>query len=118
VLRPGGSLCIRTPNLLNYIALLSKLIPNRSHASVLARAKPGLGEEDIFPTLYRCNTLPAVRGALTRHGFSAVVYGYEAEPSYLSFSKAAYALGVLHQKLAPGLFKAAIFAFGKKAPPK
>lgn len=114
VLRPGGAVCIRTPNALNYIAMLSRLIPNRSHARILAKAKPELGEEDIFPTVYRCNTLPAVRRALRRHGFEAVVYGYEAEPSYLSFSKAAYALGVLHQKLSPGLFKAAIFAFGRK----
>lgn len=114
VLKPGGVLCIRTPNRWSYIALLSRLIPNRSHAKVLAKAKPGLGEEDIFPTFYRCNTTGAVRGALARHGFDPVVYGYEAEPSYLSFSKFAYALGVLHQKLAPGIFKPAIFAFGRK----
>lgn len=113
-LRPGGVVCIRTPNALNYIALLSSLIPNRSHARVLARAKPGLSEEDIFPTFYRCNTLPAVRRALQQHGFKAAVLGYEAEPSYLSFSTIAYALGVLHQKLSPGIFKAAIFAFGRK----
>lgn len=113
-LRPGGVVCIRTPNALNYIALLSRLIPNRSHARVLAKAKPDLAEEDIFPTFYRCNTLPAVRRALRQHGFEAAVLGYEAEPSYLSFSTAAYALGVLHQKLSPGLFKAAIFAFGRK----
>jgi SAM-dependent methyltransferase len=114
VLRPGGVVCIRTPNALNYVALLSRLVPNRSHARVLAKAKPGLAEEDVFPTLYRCNTLPAVRRTLRRHGFSAVVFGYEAEPSYLSFSRIAYTLGVLHQKLAPGLFKASIFAFGRK----
>jgi hypothetical protein len=47
------------------------------------------------------------------HGFEHVVYGYEAEPSYLSFSKFAYALGVLHQKLAPGFLRPAIFAFGR-----
>ncbi len=114
VLRPGGNLCIRTPNLLNYIALLSKIIPNHRHTRVLAAAKPGIHEQDIFPTLYRCNTIPAVRRALLRAGFSAVVYGYEAEPSYLSFSRAAYALGVLHQKIIPGFFRASIFAFGSK----
>jgi SAM-dependent methyltransferase len=114
VLCPGGSLCIRTPNRLNYVALLSRIIPNRNHAQVLAKAKPGLKEEDIFPTLYRCNTIPAIRRALVRQGFSAVVYGYEAEPSYLAFSKIAYALGVLHQKLAPGFLRAAIFAFARK----
>jgi SAM-dependent methyltransferase len=114
VLRSGGVLCIRTPNRWNYIALLSRLVPNRRHAQVLAKAKPGLAEEDVFPTLYRCNSLPALRRALAGHGFEAVVYGYEAEPSYLSFSKFAYALGVLHQKLAPGFLKPAIFAFARK----
>jgi SAM-dependent methyltransferase len=114
VLKPGGLLCIRTPNRWNYIPLLARLIPDRSHAGVLARAKPGLLAEDVFPTCYRCNTIPALRRALASSGFAAVVYGYEAEPSYLSFSKAAYALGVLHQRLAPGLLKPAIFAFGEK----
>ena len=114
VLKQGGNLCIRTPNRWNYIALLSRLAPNRSHSQMLARAKPGLEEQDIFPTFYRCNTLSAIRHALAEHGFDGVVYGYEAEPSYLSFSRAAYALGVLHQKLAPGIFRAAIFAYAQK----
>lgn len=116
VLKPGGVVCIRTPNRWNYVALLSRLIPNRKHAAVLAKAKPGLEEKDVFPTLYRCNTIGAVRRALEREDFEAVVYGYEAEPSYLSFSKAAYALGVLHQRIAPGSLKPSIFAFGRKPP--
>ena len=114
VLKPGGVVCIRTPNRWNYIALLSRMIPNSSHAGVLSKAKPGLQEKDVFPTLYRCNSLSAVRRALKTEGFEAVVYGYEAEPSYLSFSKIAYALGVLHQRIAPGVLKPAIFAFGRK----
>ncbi len=114
VLRPGAVLCIRTPNRWNYIALLSRLISNRRHAAILSRAKPGIKEEDIFPTFYRCNTLPALKKVLEKTGFEHTVFGYEAEPSYLSFSKAAYALGVLHQKLAPGFLKPAIFAFGKR----
>lgn len=116
VLKTGGSLCIRTPNRWNYVAMLSRLVPNQGHARLLAKAKPGLREEDIFPTLYRCNTIGAVRKALGRSGFDAVVFGYEAEPSYLSFSRAAYGLGWLHQKLAPGFLRAAIFAFGRKKP--
>lgn len=114
VLKPGGLMCIRTPNRWSYIALIARLIPNRSHARVLARVKPGLPDEDVFPTCYRCNTIPALRKALAGSGFAGVVYGYEAEPSYLSFSKAAYALGVLHQRLAPGFLKPAIFAFARK----
>jgi len=50
---------------------------------------------------------------MKKHGFEGVVYGYEAEPSYLSFSKSAYRLGVLHQRFAPRFLKPVIFAFGK-----
>jgi SAM-dependent methyltransferase len=114
VLKPGGIVCIRTPNRWNYISLLSRLLSGSQRARALAKAKPALAEEDAFPTFYRCNTLPALRRALSASGFAAVVYGYEAEPTYLSFSKIAYGLGVLHQKLAPGILKAALFAFGRK----
>jgi hypothetical protein len=72
-------------------------------------------EEDVFPTYYRCNTLPKIRSMLNRYGFgNNFVYGYEAEPSYLSFSKIAYWIGVLHQKYAPNIFKATVIAFGRK----
>ena len=56
VLKDGGYLCIRTPNALGYVALLSKLIPESRHEKVLARAQPQRKEEDIFPAFYRANT--------------------------------------------------------------
>jgi len=114
VIRPGGHLCIRTPNVLSYFGLVSKLIPNRRHAAVLEKVQDGRCQEDVFPTVYRCNTRAKLRAMLRKHRFDAAVYGYEAEPSYLSFSKLAYALGVLHQKLAPGALKVSLFAFAKK----
>lgn len=114
VLKPGGNLCIRTPNAWNYISLISRLVPGRAHANLLSRIKKGLPAEDVFPTLYHCNSLPAVKRMLARHGFQGVVCGYEAEPSYLSFSPIAYALGVFHQKFAPGFWRASIFAFAEK----
>ena len=42
-----------------------------------------------------------------------MVYGYDAEPSYLAFSRVAYFLGVLWQRLAPGFLRSAIFAFAR-----
>lgn len=113
VLRPGGDLCLRTPNAWNYIAVISRLLPNRLHAGVLAQVKNRSLDQDVFPVYYRCNTIPALKKMFRTNGFSAVVYGYEAEPSYLSFSKLAYGLGVLHQKVAPHFLRAAIFAFGR-----
>ena len=74
----------------------------------------GVQEEDVFPTVYRCNTRRKLRSMLTRHGFDAYVNGHEAEPTYLSFSRLAYALGVVHQRFAPGIFKVILPGFRQK----
>jgi SAM-dependent methyltransferase len=113
VLKNGGYFCIRTPNKWSYIALFARLIPNRYHSRVANVVQDGRKSEDVFPTVYKCNSTGEIRDMMKNHGFECVVYGYEAEPSYLSFSKVAYWLGTLHQKLAPGFLKPAIFAFGR-----
>lgn len=116
VLTPGGYVCIRTPNSLSYVGIISRMVPNRHHGTIVSQVQARRKEEDVFPTLYRCNTVAAIRRAFAKNGFRAVVYGYEAEPSYLHFSRVAYALGVLHRRLAPGFLRPAIFAFGQKLP--
>jgi SAM-dependent methyltransferase len=115
ILRTGGVVCIRTPNVFSYFGLISRLVPNPRHTSVLQKAKDRVNEEDVFPTLYRCNTIGKIRRTLTRHGFEPYVFGYEAEPAYLSFGRFFYFLGVLHQRFAPGYVKVGIHAFGRKA---
>lgn len=114
ILKPGGYLCIRTPNLLSYFGLVSRLVPNRGHVPVLRRVKERVLEQDVFPTVYRCNTIPAIRRMMERYGFDHAVYGHEAEPAYLSFSRLAYSTGILVQRLTPNLFKVGIHAFGMK----
>jgi len=115
VIKPGGYLCIRTTNALNYVALFARLIPNRFHNRVLRKAMSGhRKEEDEFPTVYRCNTKRHIRRMLDRHGFEHCVYGYEAEPYHLSFSRLSYLCGVIHQRLAPSFFSGMIFAFARK----
>lgn len=113
VLRNGGYLCLRTPNRWNYFALAATLIPNRWHATVTSIVQERRKAEDVFPTTYKCNSIRKLKSIMRKNCFEYVVYGYEAEPSYLSFSRVAYYLGVLHQRFAPGFMKPAIFAFGK-----
>jgi len=114
VLKPGGYLCIRTTNLLSYFGIIAKLIPSRAHIRILRQAKDQVREEDIFPTYFSCNTIHTLRQYLSLNHFDHAVFGYEAEPGYLSFSHFTYYLGVLHQKLAPGLCRIGIHAFAKK----
>jgi SAM-dependent methyltransferase len=113
VLRSGGHLCIRTTNAFSYVGFISRLVPNKWHKNVLRTVQRNRKQDDVFPTVYRCNTVWALRRALARQGFDAVVYGHGAEPSYLEFSKAAYAFGVLLHKLSPSAICPALFAFGR-----
>lgn len=114
VLKPGGYLCIRTPNLWSYVALASRLVPNRSHARVLERVKEKTQSRDVFPTFYRCNSISAIRKALRRSGFSGIVYGFSPEPAYLSFSPLAYALGAFLHRHLPKMFSPVLFAFARR----
>jgi SAM-dependent methyltransferase len=113
VLKNGGYLCIRTTNIWNYMGVISSLIPNKMHSKLLAKVQDGRKEQDVFPTTYRCNTISKMEKILDKYGFEHVVYGYEAEPSYLSFSKIAYWIGRLHQMLAPKLIRQSLFVFAK-----
>jgi SAM-dependent methyltransferase len=113
VLRDEGYLCIRTANSWSYVGLAGRLISNKFHTKILARVQDRRGEIDVFPTLYRGNTIPTVRSMLSKYGFEHVVYGYEAEPSYLAFSRVAYWLGTIHQRLAPRFVRPVIFAFAQ-----
>ena len=113
VLVDGGYLCIRTTNVLSYVGIGSRLMPNRLHAALLSRLQKSRKAQAGFPTLYRCNTIRSIRRQMSAHGFRAAVYGHTPEPLYLRFSKLAYALGVLHQRLAPGAWGLTIFAFGQ-----
>jgi SAM-dependent methyltransferase len=112
-LKDRGYFCIRTPNRWSYIAFFATVIPNRYHSRVISFVQDGRKEEDVFPTVYKCNSIRRLKDMMKNHGFEYVVYGYEAEPSYLSFSKNAYLLGVLHQRFAPRFLKPVIFAFGR-----
>lgn len=114
VLKPGGYLCLRTANARSYIALFSRLIPNRLHAAVLDKVQERRKREDVFPTLYRCNTRRKIRATLNRYGFDNCVYEHESEPYYLSFSRPFYFLGVLHQRFAFRFLRAGIFVFAQK----
>ena len=113
VLKDGGLLCLRTTNRWGYVALVASLVPNRLHAKVVSAVKGKIDPHDVFPTVYRCNTIWKLRRQMTKAGFEAVVHGYDAEPSYLSFSKIAYWLGTLYQRFAPAAIRPTIFAFGR-----
>jgi SAM-dependent methyltransferase len=114
VLRPGGLLCLRTPNRWSYPSLIAAMVPNRFHAKVVGVVQPGRQAKDVFPTFYRANTIRAVRRLLKNHCFHGCVYRHIAEPNYLGFSRVSYALGVHLHRWLPSLFWPVLFVFARR----
>ncbi len=114
VLRPGGVFLARTPNRWSYIAVASRLIPNRMHARVLSKVQEGRKGEDVFPTVYRMNSTGTLRRQLGSHGFDSVVYTVEGEPTYMQFSHAAFWLMDKVHAVLPPLFRSTIIALARK----
>lgn len=114
VLKPGGHLCIRTTNGWGYLAFFARLVPNKFHAQATELVQDVRLARDVFPTIYKCNTVRKVKKMMAMNGLEGVVYPYEAEPSYSSFSKLAYGANVLYQRFAPRSIKISLFVFAKR----
>jgi SAM-dependent methyltransferase len=98
VLRPGGRLLLLTPNRRHYVPLLARSLPLGLHAAVSRRR--GLGEHDVFPTLYRANTAADLRRLASGAGLCVErLEAFETEPEYLAFHPLAYAAGVLYERV-------------------
>lgn len=114
VLKPGGLLCIRTPNRWSYISMIASLVPNRWHAKVVSYVQKGREARDVFPTFYRANTPRAIRRLLRDHGFDGCVYPHISEPNYFGFSRLLYAIGVYVHRWLPSLFWPLLFVFARR----
>jgi SAM-dependent methyltransferase len=114
VVKPGGVVCLRTPNRWSYFAIAAAIIPNRWHAKVIGMVQPGRQEKDVFPTYYRANTVRALRRLLRNHQFQGCVYRHIAEPSYLGFSRWSFAFGVYLHRWLPEPFWPALYVFARR----
>ena len=61
VLRHGGYICVRTPNATGYVKIFTQLIPNKLHSRFLKYIQPNRKEDDIFPTVYKMNTVTSIK---------------------------------------------------------
>jgi SAM-dependent methyltransferase len=99
VLRPGGKVVIITPNKYDYISLIAAITPYRLHRSLVSRIFQ-VSEDDVFPTLYRANTLSSIRRAFASAGFAPKeLKTINHYPAYLMFSPILFRLGVLYERI-------------------
>jgi ubiquinone/menaquinone biosynthesis C-methylase UbiE len=99
VLKPGGKAVIVTPNKYDYVSLIAAVTPYRLHRALVSRIFR-VSEDDVFPTLYRANTISAIRKAFVSAGFvQRELDTVNHYPAYLMFSPALFRLGVAYERL-------------------
>jgi SAM-dependent methyltransferase len=82
ILKPGGWICARTPNRRGYIALGNRIIPDLVKMRVLQGAQPTRKSEDVFPAVYRMNTIGDLKGLFPTARFEHCSYLWDSSPSY------------------------------------
>lgn len=99
VLRPGGKVVIITPNKYDYVSIIASITPYWLHRALVSRIFP-VSPDDVYPTLYRANTLSAIRRALESAGFVArELRTINHYPAYLMFSPVLFRLGILYERV-------------------
>jgi ubiquinone/menaquinone biosynthesis C-methylase UbiE len=99
VLKPGGKAVIITPNKYDYVSVIAALTPYKVHRSLVSRIFQ-VPEDDVFPTLYRANTLSAIRRILTSAGLvQKELDTINHYPAYLMFSPMLFRMGILYERI-------------------
>ena len=99
VLREGGKAIIITPNKYDYVSILATFTPYWFHRYIVSRIFQ-VSEDDVFPTLYRANTIRTLRKSLTATGFKQLeMRSINHYPAYLMFSPVLFRIGVLYERL-------------------
>lgn len=112
LLKPGGWFCARTPHKLHYVALAARLMPERLEGWLLSKLQPGRKSKDVFPKVYRLNTLAQIRAAFPTYADSSFIY--RSEPSYTFGSRAIYLLMDALHRITPVVLSGNIFVFMRK----
>ena len=113
VLRPGGWVCARTPNLLHPIGLAAYLAPHRWQRRAASRLQ-AREQRDVFPTTYRLNTRRALQRWFPAPAWRLIVYGWTAEPAYFGESRLLFTLMRMLDRTLPEACSANLFAFARK----
>lgn len=98
ILRPGGRFLFLIPNLWDYVSIISYLIPNKFHKTIVAGLS-GRPLEDTFPTYYKSNTDGAIRSLAKDAGFRVRSVEYYGQyPYMLKFNSLLFFLGIIYDK--------------------
>lgn len=118
VLRPGGTVCIRTSNQWHYSYLVAAAVADtKLEGWLLNRSQPDRDEVDVFPKLYRANSRSRLRKQLSEAGYSDYkVLTFDPTSAYMNFSLPTTLIGgVYHRIASAGIVpRAVLMGFARK----
>jgi SAM-dependent methyltransferase len=98
ILRPDGVFIFKTPAAFAPTTLLARALPFAAH--YVLKAFIGTRKDDVFPTYYRCNTLPVLLRLLDEAGLAeSRLIQVDQTYAYASFNRATYTLGLLYSRM-------------------
>ena len=111
VLKPGGWFCARTPNRFGITGIGTNLLPNRLHVAVLDKLQPDRAARDVFPTVYRINTMARLARYFPAKLWENASYVHNPEPPYVQRSRGLIAAVNLYFRATPGFLGTNLHAF-------
>jgi SAM-dependent methyltransferase len=114
VLKPEGWFCARTPNRRGYVGLGARIIPNVAHQSLLRILMPQRNELDVFPTVYKLNTLKHIKLYFETDKWDNYSFTQGSTPKYFGNSYLLFRIIELYQNIVPNILKTDIMIFIQK----
>lgn len=98
VLKPGGILLFKTPNIYHYMPLISIITPTSFHKFI--NKIRGRESEDTFPTQYKVNSEKQICEIANKTNFVKTKIEYiEGRPEYLRISTFLYVFGIFYERI-------------------
>lgn len=99
ILKPGGSFIFLVPNLGHYASIISLLIPNRHHSTILSSIEDKQ-ENDVFPVYYKSNTYSSIKKLSKLAGFEIADFQYLGQyPYYFMFNPFLFFIAAIYVKI-------------------
>lgn len=94
VLKRGGKLIFLTPNSLNYVVALNRIIPDSLRKFVVGKMSKDL-VTDPMPAYYRANTVPRLKNLAKESGLKVGRLILNGDPTYVAINKFFFYIGVV-----------------------
>jgi SAM-dependent methyltransferase len=98
VLKSGGTFMAKTPNKWHYMPLIARITPHWFHNYY--NKLRGRKTIDTFPTVYKCNSKPAVIKYAKKSGLKVSNFLFiEGRPEYLRLNALTYFIGLIYERM-------------------